>query len=63
MSPGAWNVLNLALALMFGAGFFYYYVAGVVEGRRALSRASALAVLGCCAVAILMVVRILRGGA
>ena len=59
----AWNVLALVLALMFGAGSFYYYVAGVVEGRRPLSRLSALAFLVCCAAAVLMVVRILRGAA
>jgi hypothetical protein len=63
VSAETWNVVNLALALLFGAGFFYYYAAGVVEGRRPLSRLSALAFFVCCAVAVVMAVRILRGAA
>ena len=61
VSPGAWNVLDLVLSLLFAAGFCYYCVAGVVVENRVLSRSSALAVLICCAVAAVMVVRILRG--
>jgi hypothetical protein len=38
-----WDAINLVLALLFGVGFFYYYVAGVVDENHALSRASVLA--------------------
>ena len=39
-------------------GFFYYYVAGVVDENRALSRTAALAFLVCATVAIVMLARI-----
>ena len=57
MGKGAWNLADLALALLFMAGFFYYYVAGVVDENRALSRAAALAFLVCGVVAIVMLAR------
>lgn len=60
MSPAAWNVLDLVLCLLFASGFFYYYVVGVHYRDRALSRASALAVLVSFAAAVVFVVRILR---
>ena len=45
MSPAAWEVLELVLAVLFMAGFFYYYVAGVHFEDRAMSRLAALAFL------------------
>jgi hypothetical protein len=60
VSPAAWNVLDLVLCLLFAGGFFYYYIAGVYYRDRALSRASALAFLVCGAIAVWMVVRIVR---
>ena len=52
MSAEAWDVLDLVLALLFAIGFFYYYVAGVVDRNRALSMASALAVVAFVAAAV-----------
>ena len=60
MSPGAWDALNLALCLLFAAGCFYYYVAGVVDENRALSRSAALAFLVFFAGAVVFLVRVLR---
>ena len=59
MGKGAWNLADLVLALLFMAGFFYYYVAGVVDKNRALSRAAALAFFVCGAIAIVMIARII----
>jgi hypothetical protein len=53
-----WDLVDLVLALLFMAGFFYYYVAGVVEENRALSRAAALAFFVCGALALVMLVRV-----
>ena len=60
MSTGAWNAVNLALALLFSIGFFYYYVAGVADRNRALSRSAALAFLVCFGTALYFLVRIMR---
>jgi hypothetical protein len=59
VGKGAWNLTDLVLALLFMAGFFYYYVAGVVDENRALSRAAALAFLVCGTLAIVMLARII----
>jgi len=45
VSPAAWEVLELVLAVLFVAGFFYYYVLGVHYEDRAMSRLAALALL------------------
>ena len=45
MSQAAWEVLELVLAVLFAAGFFYYYVLGVHYEDRAMSRLAALALL------------------
>ena len=58
MSPAAWEVLELVLAVLFMAGFFYYYVLGVHYEDRARSRSAALAFLVCGALAVRMLVRI-----
>ena len=42
MSPTAWDALDLALCVLFAAGFFYYYAAGVHFEDRAMSRPAAL---------------------
>jgi hypothetical protein len=59
VSLATWNIVDLVLAVLFGAGFFYYYVAGVVERNRALSRAAALAFFVCGVIAIVMLARII----
>ena len=59
MRSTAWSMLDLVLALLFSAGFFYYYVAGVADRNRALSRASALAFLVCFGVAMYFLVRVI----
>jgi hypothetical protein len=42
VGPTAWDVLNLALCVLFAAGSFYYYVSGVHFGDRAMSRSAGL---------------------
>ena len=59
MRSTAWSMLDLVLALPFCAGFFFYYVAGVADRNRALSRASALAFLVCFGVAMYSLVRVI----
>jgi cytochrome c biogenesis factor len=59
VSPEAWDVLDLVLALLFAVGFFYYYVAGVADRNRALSRSAALAFFVCGVLAVVFLVRIL----
>lgn len=51
------DIIDLVLCLAFAAGFSYYYVAGVADRNRALSRASALAFLACLAGAVVFAVR------
>jgi hypothetical protein len=60
MSPTVWDVLDLVLAVLFAAGFFYFYAFGIHFQDRALSRASGFAFLVCAGVAAWMIVRILR---
>jgi hypothetical protein len=61
VSPGAWDVLDLALAALFAAGSFYYfyYVVGVHFPDRAMSRSAALVFLVFAATAVAFFVRIL----
>jgi hypothetical protein len=60
VSPGTWDVLDLVLCALFAAGSFYYYVAGVVDENRALSRSAALAFLVFFVGALVFFVRVLR---
>jgi hypothetical protein len=60
VSPAARDSLDLALCLLFAAGFFYYYVAGVHFKDRAMSRSAALAFLVFFAAAVVFLVRFLR---
>jgi hypothetical protein len=60
VSLAAWDTLDLVLCALFAAGFFYYYVAGVVDENRALSRSAALAFLVFFVAAVVFLVRILR---
>ena len=60
MSKGAWDAIDLLLCLLFAAGSFYYYVAGVVDENRALSRSAALAFLVFFVGALVFLVRVLR---
>jgi hypothetical protein len=46
------------LALLFAAGFFYFYVFGVHFGNRALSRSSALVILVFAVAAVVFFARI-----
>ena len=59
MSPVAQDVLDLALCVLFAAGFFYYYVAGVHFEDRTLSRSAALAFLVFAVAAVVFFVRII----
>ena len=58
MSLGAWDGLDLVLALLFVAGFFYYYVSGVHFEDRVLSRSAALATLLFAVAAVVFFTRI-----
>ena len=60
MSAGAWNALDLVLCVLFAAGSFYYYAAGVHFKDRAMSRSAALAFLVFFAAAVAFLVRIFR---
>jgi hypothetical protein len=60
VSKGAWDAIDLALCLLFAAGSFYYYVAGVHFEDRAMSRSAALAFLVFFAAAVVFFVRFLR---
>src|SRR5215213_3422488 len=60
VNPEAWDVLDLLLALLFAAVYFYFYAFGVHFQDRALSRASALAFLVLGAWAVVIAARILR---
>jgi hypothetical protein len=59
VGQGAWDALDLVLAVLFAAGSFYYYVAGVHFEDRAMSRSAALAFLVFAAAAVVFLVRIL----
>jgi hypothetical protein len=60
VSPGVWDAIDLVLCLLFAAGSFYYYVAGVHFKDRAMSRSAALAFLLFFAAAVVFLVRFLR---
>ena len=57
MGQGAWDALDLVLAVLFAAGSFYYFVAGVHFEDRAMSRSAALAFLVFAAAAVVFLVR------
>ena len=59
MSPAAWDAVDLVLCLLFAAGSFYYYVAGVHFEDRAMSRSAALVFLVFFGAAVVFFVRIL----
>jgi hypothetical protein len=59
MSPGVWNAIDLALCLLFAAGSFYYYVAGVHFEDRAMSRLAGLLFVVFFAGAVVFLARIL----
>jgi hypothetical protein len=59
VSPVARDALDLALCVLFAAGSFYYYVAGVHFEDRALARSAALAFLVFAVVAVVFFVRII----
>jgi hypothetical protein len=57
VGQGVWDALDLVLAVLFAAGSFYYYVAGVHFEDRAMSRSAALAFLVFAAAALVFFVR------
>jgi hypothetical protein len=59
VSTGTRDALILAVALFAVAAFAYYYVAGVLEGDRLVSRSAAVAVVLFGVVAVVFLVRIL----
>jgi hypothetical protein len=62
MSPRAWDAIDLVLAMLFAGGSFYYFVAGVHFGDRAMSRSAGLTFLVFCAAAVVFLARILLRG-
>jgi hypothetical protein len=58
VSAGAWDALDLLLCLLFAAGSFYYYVAGVHFEDRAMSRSAALTFLVFLVAAVVFFVRV-----
>jgi hypothetical protein len=60
VSPAAWDAIDLVLCLLFAAGSFYYYVAGVHFEDRAMSRSAGLAFLVFLVAAVVFFVRVLR---
>jgi hypothetical protein len=60
VSPAAWDALDLALCLLFAAGSFYYYVAGVHFEDRAMSRSAGLLFLVFFVGTVVFLVRVLR---
>jgi hypothetical protein len=60
VGQGAWDALDLVLAVLFAAGSFYYYVAGVHFEDRAMSRSAALAFLVFFVAAVVFFVRVLQ---
>jgi hypothetical protein len=57
VGQGPWDALNLVLTVLFAAGSFYYYVAGVHFEDRAMSRSAALAFFVFAAAAVVFFVR------
>ena len=62
MGQGAWDSIDLALCVLFAAGSFFYYVAGVHFEDRAMSRPAALAFLVSVVAAVVFLARILLRG-
>jgi hypothetical protein len=60
VSPAAWDAIDLVLCLLFAAGSFYYYVAGVHFEDRAMSRSAGLLFLVFFIAAMVFLVRVLR---
>ena len=60
MSKGAWDAIDLVLCLLFAAGSFYYYVAGVHFEDRAMSRSAGFLFLVFFIAAMVFFVRVLR---
>ena len=58
MSDGTLDPLLLVVFLLLTAGFFYLYVAGVLNRERSLSRVSALAALASGLLAAVFLVRV-----
>ena len=59
MSPGLRDTLILAVTLLGMVAFAYYYVRGVFERDRLVSRAAAVAFVLCVVLGIVFVMRLL----
>ena len=59
MSPGLRDTLILAVTLLGMVAFAYYYVRGVFERDRLVSRAAAVAFVLCAMLGVVFVVRLL----
>ena len=59
MSTGLRDTLILAVAILAMVAFAYYYVRGVLEKDRFVSRASAVAFVLCAALGVVFVMRLL----
>ena len=55
MSPGALDIIFVSVALLGVLASAWYYVLGVLDEDRALSRAAAAMLLGCCIAAVVYV--------
>ncbi len=59
MSTGLRDTLILAVTLLAMVAFAYYYVQGVLEQDRFVSRAAAVAFVVCCVWGVVFVMRLL----
>ena len=55
MSPGALDIIFVSVALLGALASASYYVLGVLDEDRALSRAAAAMFVGCCIAAVVYV--------
>ena len=59
MSTGLRDTLILAVTLLGMVGFAYYYVRGVLEHDRLVSRAAAVAFVLCAVLGVVFMIRLL----
>lgn len=59
MSARTWDIFLLAAALLCAVGFALYYVRGVLDGDRTLTRVSAVGFFFLCAAAVISFLRVL----
>lgn len=59
MSARTWDIFLLAAALLCAVGFALYYVRGVLDGDRTLTRVAAVGFFFLCAAAVISFLRVL----